>query len=320
MLFCTRTALVRNSVRSFYVCAVLALTVLCSNAASLPVFAVVFGQATNEIASIESNFDNSTEQKQQLATLLRARSVILDPEMRDDQALAALVNLLGDNPDYTTALDEAANGARASVLGTYDLLGVRVGDLPPSPGATLARNRYQALGSDAAALANAEHAAGISALVAPFGRQLDAVRRLAERAATMRPPRIRPNSVRAQVDNRPFKSAGDGRHSPNTFEVTAPDPLYREIFCRVVDGKRVITFALPVMTSQVRYEISQGLAALTYTEDAFAPDAMAVSATSGTFFVQSDRDEVYGEFTATGPDFTVTNGRFRVKLPRELRN
>jgi hypothetical protein len=320
MLFCTRTAWVRNLACSFYVCAALTMAVICSNAASLPVFATVFAQATNEIASIESNFDNSTEQKQQLATLVRVRSVILNPGVRDDQALATLVNLLGDNPDYTAALDEAANGARASVLGTYDLLGVRLGDLPPSTRATLARNRYQALGSDAAALANAEHAAGISAQLAPLGRKLEDIHRLAERAANTRPPRIRPNSVRAQVDNRPFKSAGDGRHSPNTFDVTAPDPLYREIFCRVVDGKRVITFTLPVVTSQVRYEISEGLAALTYTEDAFAADAVSVSATSGTFFVQSDRDEVYGEFTAIGPDFTVANGRFRVKLPRDLRN
>jgi hypothetical protein len=320
MLFGKRTAFLKNFACWVFVCTALALTILCTHAASLPVFATVFGQVTNEIAFIESNFDNSTEHKQQLATLVRARSVILNPEVRDDQALAALVNLLGDNPDYDAALDEAANGARASVMGTYDLLGVRVGDLPPSPGATLARNRYQALGPDATALANAEHAAGISALLAPFGRQLDTVRRLAERAASMRVPRIRQNSVRAQVDNRPFKSGGDGRHSPNSFDVTAPDPLYREIFCRVVDGKRVITFTLPVVTSQVRYEISQGLAALTYTEDAFAPDAVAVSATSGTFFVQSDRDEVYGEFTAIGPDFAVTNGRFRVKLPRELRN
>lgn len=320
MLFCRRTAIVQALARSFYICMALAITAICSHAASLPVFAVVFSQATNEIAFIESNFDNSTTQKQQLATLLRARSVILNADLRDDQALAALVNLLGENPDYAAALDEAANAARTSVMGTYDLLGVRVADLPPSAGATLARNRYQALGPDAAALANAEHAGGISGLLAPFGRQLDAVRRLADRAATMRVPRIRLNSVRAQVNSRRFKSAGDGRHSPNSFEVTAPDPFYREVFCRVVDGKRVITFTLPIVTSQVRYEISQGLAALTYTEDAFAPDAVAVSATSGTFFVQSDRNEIYGEFTASGPEFEVTNGKFRVKLPRELQN
>jgi hypothetical protein len=320
MLFCTRIALVRNLARSFFACVALAMAIICSQAASLPVFSTIFGQVTNEIAFIESNFDNSTEQKQQLATLVRVRSVILDPEVSDDVALTKLLNLLGDNAGYAAALDEAAIGARASVLGTYDLLGVQLEDLPPSTRATMARNRYQAIGSDAATLANAEHASGISALLAPFGRKLEDIHRLAERAANTRPPRIRQNSVRAQVDNRPFKSAGDGRHSPNSFDVTAPDPLYREIVCRVVDGKRVITFTLPVVTSQVRYEISQGLAALTYTEDAFAPDAVAVSATSGTFFVQSDRNEVYGEFTAIGPDFAVTNGRFRVKLPRELRN
>src|SRR5436190_8253684 len=150
MLFCRRTAVVQNLARSFYVCMALAITAICSHAASLSVFAVVFGQATNEIAFIQSNFDNSTAQKQQLATLLRARSVILNADLRDDQALAALVNLLGENPDYAAALDEAANAARTSVIGTFDLLGVRVEDLPPSAGATLARNRYQALGPDAA--------------------------------------------------------------------------------------------------------------------------------------------------------------------------
>src|SRR5215213_8161563 len=151
MLFCTRTALVQNLACSFYVCAALTMAVICSNAASLPVFATVFAQTTNEIASIESNFDNSTEQKQQLATLVRARSVILDPEVSDDVALTKLLNLLGDHADYAAALDEAAIGARASVVGTYDLLGVQLEDLPPSTRATLARNRYQALSSDAAA-------------------------------------------------------------------------------------------------------------------------------------------------------------------------
>src|SRR5690349_2540005 len=92
-----------------------------ANAASLRTFAVVFGQVTNDIAIIEANFDNSSAQKQKLATLIRARNVILNAELRDDEALKSLVDLLGGNSDYNTTLDESANNARASVLDDYNL-------------------------------------------------------------------------------------------------------------------------------------------------------------------------------------------------------
>jgi hypothetical protein len=300
-------------------CAFLLMGVGSAHATSLSVFVVVFGQATNEIAMIEGAFDNSTAQKEKLARLVRAREVILNPELRDDRALAALVDLLGNYSDYDTTMDESAANARAQAFDVYNLLGVRVEELPPSQRATLAQNRFDGLAPDANALAISQHAQGISSLLTPFVRQLEAVRALADRAAQMPVPRMGRNSVRAQVDGRRFKSRGDGRHSANEFEVNAPDSLYWEVSCRAVDGERVITFTLPVLTDEVRYEVAQGLAGLTYTEDAFAPDAVAVNATSGTFFVQRDRDEVYGVFSAAGPGFEITNGRFRIKLPRALR-
>src|SRR5688500_12240106 len=92
--------------------------------ASLQTFAVVYGQLTNDIAILEAEFDNSPEQKQTFATLVRARNVILNPELRDEQALAALVDLL-EASGYDTTLDEAANNARASVLRAYDAVAIR---------------------------------------------------------------------------------------------------------------------------------------------------------------------------------------------------
>jgi hypothetical protein len=285
----------------------------------LETFAGVFEQITNEIATIEGNFDNSTAQKQKLAKLVGARSAILDPALRDEQALVSLVDLLGGSSDYDASLDESANNARAAVVANYNLLSVRVADLPPSTRATRARNRFATLAPDAAALANAQHAAGISALLAPFGRQLENISHTVERAATMPVPAIRQNSVRAQVNGQQFVSAATSAHSPNEFHVSAPSPLYREVSCRVIDGSKVIAFVLPIVTKQVRYEVTQRLASLTYTENVFAPDAMALNATSGTFFVQSDRNEIYGVFSAAGPGLEVKNGRFRIELSRELR-
>jgi len=319
MLPRSRTTAFGFSSGTFVLCLVFFCLASAAHAASLPVFAVVFGQVTNEIATIQANFDDSTAQKEKLGRLVRARSVILNPALRDDQALAELVKLLGNNGDYDATLNESARNARASVMGTYDLMGVRVAGLPPSPRATQARNRFESLAPDAAVLANAQTAEAISGLLAPFGRQLESIRKLVERAAVMPVPNVRPNAVRAQADDRRFASAGDGAHSPNLFEVTAPDPFYWTLFCRAVDTERVITFTLPVITDEVRYEVAQGLVTLTYTKDVFAPDALAVPATNGTFFVQRDRNEVYGVFTARGPGFEVTNGRFRIKLPAELR-
>jgi len=288
-------------------------------AASLQTFAVVFGQLTNEIALIESDFDNSPAQKQKLAALIRARGAILDPELRDEQTLATLVTLLGHNSDYTTTLDESASNARGVVLSEYNSVATRVADLPPSGRTATAKARFANLTSDANALATAQHAAAISVLLAPFGRRLLSIGRVVERAETMPRPNIGLHSVRASVNGRRFASAGDGAHSPNVFDVTAPDPLYRQMSCRAVDREQMITFSLPVVTERVRYEVSQGLASLTYTENIFAANPIALTATGGTFFVQSDRNEIYGVFSAAGPGLDVKEGRFRIQLPRELR-
>src|SRR5688572_28241689 len=108
--------------RTLLLCAFLAASPFSAHATSLSVFVVVFGQATNEIAVIESTFDNSVAQKEKLARLVRARDVILDAQLRDDQALGTLVNLLGNYSDYDTTMDDAASNARAQTMDVYNLL------------------------------------------------------------------------------------------------------------------------------------------------------------------------------------------------------
>ena len=290
-----------------------------AGAASLLTFTPVFDQATNEIAFIETHFTNSPAQNERLARLKDARATVLDPELRDDQALAALVKTLGAQIDYTTNLDECALRARSSVLNDYDALALRVDDLPPSTRANNARNHFRALANDQAALLNAQHAAGISSLLAPFGKRIDTTSRMVARATKMPVPGLRLNALKARVDGHPFASSGDGPHSPNLFEVTSPDGLYLSVACRLVDGSQVINFTLPVLTSEVRYEVAQGLAGLTYTPDAFVTNVVTVAATNGTFFVQRDRNEVYGLFSCVGPGFELKDGKFRIELPRALR-
>ena len=305
---------------SFALISFVALTLTSSvRAASLLTFAPVFTQTTNEIAFIETHFDNSTAQKEKLARLEDARATVLDSELRDDQALAALVKSLGVQADYVTTLDESALRARASVLNDYDALALRVGDLPPSPRANRAKNQFSALANDQAALLNAEHAAGISSRLAPFGRRIDTASRLVARAIKLPVPNIRPNAMRARLNGHPFASAGDGAHSSNLFDVTSPGGLYLSVICRLVDGAQVINFTLPVITSEGRYQVAQGLATLTYTPDAFVTNALTVAATNGTFFVQRDRNEVYGLFSCVGPGFELKDGKFRIELPRALR-
>ena len=290
-----------------------------AGAASLLTFAPVFNQATNEIAFIETHFTNSPAQKERLARLKDARATVLDPELRDDQALAALVKTLGAQIDYTANLDECALRARSSVLNDYDALALRVDDLPPSTRANNARNHFHTLSTDLAALLNAQHAAGISSLLAPFGKRINTTSQMVARATKMPVPSIRLNALKARVDGRPFASSGDGVHSPNLFEITSPGGLYLSVACRLVDGSQVINFTLPVLTSEVRYEVAQGLAGLTYTPDAFVTNVVTVAATNGTFFVQRDRNEVYGLFSCVGPGFELKDGKFRIELPRALR-
>ena len=289
------------------------------HAASLQTFIVVFGQLTNEIAIIQQNFDNSAEQKQRLAVLTRARSTVLDEDLRDEQALARLVSLLGNDGNYTATLTESAANARGTVLARYDLIGTRVADLPPSQRADVVRSRFNSLADERNALANAQQPESISNLLSPFGARVESVARLLPRAEIMPRPRTRLDSVRATVDGRRFLSTASDRNSPNIFEVTAPSPFYRTVMCRAVDGERVIHISLPVVTDQVRYEISQGLASVTYSPDVFATNAVINTATNGTFFVQSVRNEVYGLFSCEGPGFVIKDGKFRIEIPRALR-
>ena len=289
-----------------------------ARAASLQTFAVVFGQVTNDIAIIESSFDNTPPQKQSLATLVRARSVILDGSRRDEQVLSELVELLGANDSYEATLNEAAANARAALLSQYDVMAMRVADLPPSRKTTVAVTRFNALGAEANALAQAQHAAGISTLLGPFGRRLASIETVVVRAQTMPKPRMGLNAVRARINGRRFASAGAGRPTPNEFVVSAPGNLYLEVSCRVVDGERVVMFRLPVLTDDLGYKVEQGLASFAFIEDIFqaTPEVLA---TSGAFFVQRDRNEIYGTFSVAGPGLEVKDGGFRIQLPRELR-
>jgi hypothetical protein len=286
-------------------------------AASLQTFAVVFGQVTNDIAIVESSFDGSTAQRQLLAALVGARAAMLDPRLRDDQALVELVNLLGSNSAYETTLNESARNARAAVMAQHAAMALRVADLPPSRKTTLAKARFNDLSADATALAQAQQTGGIAALLAPFGRRLASIERLVDRAQVMPKPRVGMNAVRAKVNGRRFASSGVGRPTPNQFSVEA-GPGYLEVNCRVIDGERVITFALPVVTGDASYEVETGLVSLSYVENIF--DATPeVAATSGTFYVQRDRREIYGVFSVAGSGLDVKDGRFRIQLPRELR-
>lgn len=289
------------------------------HAVSFQTFAPVFTQITNGIAVIEAGFDDSPATKSQLAALVAAERVLLDSDPADQEALADLVDLIGSNADYTTTLDESADNVRATLLGQYDQLATRLADAPPSVRKTTAQRRFADLTTKASALANAAQAAAISNLIPPYLKELASVGKVVTRAETMPVPGIGQNSVRATVGGRAFVSSGTGARSPNSFEVTAPGPLYLALNCRAVDGTRVINFAVPVVTDRARYEVGQGLATLTFTEDIFSTNVTVTMATNGTFYVQRSRREIYGMFSAQGPGFQLQDGRFRIRLPAGLR-
>lgn len=290
-------------------------------AASLSTFAPLFFRVADDLVLLQENFDNTPAQKHTLAVLSRARSAMLDDQLRDEETLALVVNWLGGDTNYTAPLDQAAFNARAAVQLRYDALGSRVANLPPSPRASRAKDFFHSLADDEAALVNAPHAAGIASLLAPLGRRLETGARLVVRAQFLPRPRVGLNAVRAVVNGQRFASTGDGPHSPNIFEVTAPGGLYYAVACRVVDGTKVINFTLPVVTDLVRYEVAQGFAALTYTPDVFSTNVVTKTATNGTFFVQRDARgrEIFGVFSCAGPGLDVKDARFRIEIPRALR-
>ena len=250
--------------------------------------------------------------------LTRARGLVLNAELPDEQALARLVPLLSHDTNYTATLTDAAWAARAPILANYESLGQRVADLPPWSRATLARTRFASLANEHAALTNATNAVVIASLLPPFVAQLNITAKYEVRARLMPRPRTGLNSLRGIVNGRRFISTGVGRNSANLFEVTAPSDFYRAVTIRAVAGAGVIHLNLPVLTEQVRYEIATGLANVTHSPDVFATNVVIMGATNGTLFVQTVRREVYGVFTCEGPGLTVTDGKFRLPLPRAL--
>ncbi len=283
-------------------------------AASLVMFAPIFSQVTNDLATVQNSFDGSNAQKQRLALLAEARSAALEPGLRDDQALARFVFVLSGLAEYAENLDQSATNARTEVLASYEALALRVADLPPGLRSSVARGRFQALAADRTALSSAVHATNISTRLTSFGPRMARTGRLVTRAAAMRPSSIPMNAVRATLNGKPFVSTGDGLHSPNIFSVNASTSAYRGVFCRVVDRAKVLTFTLPVVTSLTRYEVAQGLAAAMFVPDIFATNVVTLHATGGTFSVQRDRDEVFGLFSCQGPGLNIKDGRFRIRL------
>ncbi len=289
------------------------------HAASLQNFGPLFQQLTNDLAFLQQNFDGSTELKQQMAVLTRARGLVLSEDLPDEQALARLVPLLVHDTNYTVALDDSAFNTRAAILARHAALGERVAALPPWSRTTTARTRFAGLANEHAALTNAADAAAISNLLPPFVVQLASVSKYEVRARLMPRPRTRLNSLFGIVNGRRFTSTGGGRNSPNLFEVTAPTEFYRAVTARAVDGAGVIHLSLPVLTEQIRYEVASGLATISYSPDVFATNVVIMTATNGTVFVQTDRGEVYGVFMCDGPGLEIRDGRFRIQLPRALR-
>lgn len=306
-----------------HACALIAVLMLFSpgvHAASLQTFGTLFQQLTNDLAILQQNFDGSPALKQQLAVLTRARGLVLDEDLPDEQALARLVPLLSPDTNYTAVLDASAFYARDATLARYVALGERVAALPPWSRATTARTRFANFANNHAALTNAPDAVAIADLLPSFVTQLANVSKYEVRARLMPRPRTRSNSLRALVNGRRFISTSSGRNSPNFFEVAAPTDFYRAVSARAVDGAGVIHLNLPVLTGQIRYEIASGLAALSHSPDVFATNVVIMTATNGTFFVQTDRREVYGVFTCDGPGLEIKDGRFRIQLPRALRD
>ncbi len=300
--------------------AALMLLALAAPAASLQTFGPLYHQLTNDLAFLQQNFDGAPDVKQKLAVLTRARGLVLSEELPDEQTLARVVPLLVHDTNYTATLDAAAFAARAAALTRHESLGQRVADLPPWSRATTARFRFASLADEHAALTNATNAAVIAHWLPNFVGQLNSTAKFEVRARLMPRPRTGLNSLRGTVNGRRFISTGAGRNSPNLFTVTAPSDFYRAVTVRAVAGAGVIHLNLPVLTEQVRYEIATGLANVTHSPDVFATNVVIMAATNGTLFVQSNGREIYGVFTAEGPGLEITDGKFRVPVPRALRN
>jgi hypothetical protein len=304
---------------SFILCLCLALVVgpAIAPAYTITRFTGLQSQVAADIATLSALEDPSREQRNLLRSLSRAGAVLAKTSVSDGKTLRGVNSILGRNADYIPSLTTVASNLLVTFNAEYEFVGTLLLELPPSPAATLVTTHYTALAPSAEKLNAAPNIAKFSALYDATKSRLDAIFAEANQALIVPfPSDILENSVKAKINNVNFTASSTSASENTTGFNAMVTETNIMVVLHAVNSARGIYFSVPnAQPGTFRYDIPQTAIFTNRTDiNYFTGTETQAAATEGVIFISTTSTEVYGIFSCSGPDFNVTDGRFRITL------
>jgi hypothetical protein len=278
---------------------------------------------SNEEANLGSLPAPTSQDLKRLRTLVRASGVLTNTTTDDAKALKSLLNLLKEKafPDYAPLLGDIATNLVGSYNRRFDYVAAILPELPESKDSLLAQKQFKALTNLTARLNAADRPSKVAALLGTANKRLDVLLQTMARALIpIFPSDLTRNTVSAKINGINMRVRREDA-TDNIFSVTATETNFM-IYFKAVDntqsvdtGARALILSLSnVVDGLVRYTIPDQ-ATVDYHTGVYSGNETSTTATSGSVFVSTEGSEIFGFFTATGPDLTIIYGRFRMDLP-----
>ena len=282
-------------------------------AVTVPAFAPVQHQLTNDAAALSSLMNPTPAQRALLKKLVKACGVATNAIIADGKALGQLNTQLRKQSGYPTPLNTVATNLVSIFNNEYNFVGQLLDELPPSAAADQVTSQFNALTPLTSRLNASVSAAKTSGLYDAAKRRLDVVFNAASAALFIPfPDDLSSNSVSAKINNVSMRS-GIGLASENVFSAVH-DGTKIVLTVNAIDFPRGLLFSVPnVQPGTFRYRLTDD-ATFTNRTGIYLPTENSVAASSGSIFVSTTDTEVYGIFSCSGPGFAVTNGKFRVSI------
>ena len=300
-------------------------TAATSLALTPPAFAPVLEPLASEITSLSNNPAPTRAERNRLRTLVRANDVLDNSSLPDGKALRQLKNKLRAIPDYDAPLDTVAANLVGIYSNEYAFVEFLITQLPPSDATDEIIGQFEALLPSYVRLSSSVNAKKTSALYDAAKRRLDNVFiRASGDLIIPFPSNLPPNTVEAKIDvghgPRHFR-ANSAFASGNIFQAAATETniivMLNGLDSQGAGLQRGLVFSVPnVRFGAFRYGIPEAASLTNRTNiDLFPPgNSNDTGATNGAIFIATTATEVYGSFSASGPGFEISNGRFRINL------
>lgn len=276
-------------------------------------------EISQDIAELSALENPTRAERLQLKALQRADKALAKTTLSDGKALRSLNAILGRREAYMPILSNVASNLLLGYNAQYAFTEGLLPELPDTAGAAEAEALFSKCAKQATALNEADTVAKFAARYDGAKSRLDKALDCVVRESIIPfPTELSENEVRARINGVYFQSSANSG-SEVVFSAVQTESGIQVTLSGLVgsgNGPRGIQFSVPnVQIGTYRYEIPSS-ASFTNRTGVYTPNETNVAATEGVIFVgtTSDNAEVYGTFTASGPDFTVTEGRFRITV------